>query len=153
MTQAIPVTNSFAETKRAEIRAHALSMGVDESYLSTLVETFYARVRADPRLGPIFDAEIGDHWGPHLARMKDFWASVTLSSGAYSGRPVPAHQKLTGVSRADFAIWLGLFHQTLLDTAPTPEAIPYLMERAERIAASLQMAMFDRGPRGIPSLG
>lgn len=152
MTQAIPVTNSFAEEKRGEIRAHAKAMGIDEAYLSLLVDTFYGRVRADPRLGPIFEAEIGDHWGPHLQRMKAFWVSVALSSGSYSGRPVPQHQKLSGVGREDFGIWLRLFRQTLEDTAPTPDAVAYLMDRAERIAASLQMAMFDRGPRGVPSL-
>lgn len=155
MTQPIPVTHSFAEAKRAEIRAHAEALGIDEAYLSDLVEAFYARVRRDPRLGPIFAGEIAeDAWGPHLERMKAFWASVALSAGRYSGKPVPAHQKLRGVTREDFTIWLGLFRQTLEDTAPTPEAVDYMMERAERIAASLQMAMFDRPERGrVPVFG
>ncbi|KCZ92355.1 group III truncated hemoglobin [Hyphomonas johnsonii] len=136
-----------AEERRREIQLNADRMGIDDAYISDLIETFYARVRADETLGPIFNAEIGDNWGPHLARMKDFWASVAMNAGRYNGKPVPAHTKLTGVDPSDFQIWLGLFRQTLEDTAPNVEVVYYFMERAERIARSLQMAMF-----GLPTL-
>ncbi len=138
------MTTSFAEDKRAEIRAAAARLGIDEDYISRLVDAFYARVRADATLGPIFEREIGDRWDPHLARMKAFWASVALNAGAYSGRPVPVHQRLEGVSRTHFTRWLGLFREILTETAPSAGAVDYFMLRAERIAASLQMAMFDR---------
>ncbi|MEM7424402.1 MAG: group III truncated hemoglobin, partial [Pseudomonadota bacterium] len=116
--------------------------------VSTLVETFYGRIRAHPDLGPIFADVIRDDWEPHLAKMKDFWASVAFNAGRYSGKPVPAHTKLSDVGRAHFAMWLDLFEATLVDTAPTPQAVPYMMERANRIARSLQMAMF--GMPGLP---
>ena len=135
---------SFAEDKRAEIRANAAALGIDEAYISLLVERFYARVRADATLGPIFEREIGDAWDPHLARMKRFWASVALNAGTYSGQPVPVHRRLPGVSRDHFAHWLGLFQETLAETAPSPAAVDYFMLRARRIAASLQIAMFER---------
>ena len=136
-----------AAEKRAEVRRRAAAMGIDESYISLLVDSFYARVRGDDVLGPIFEKVIGKDWGPHLAKMKDFWASVALNAGCYSGKPVPAHQQLTEVRDWHFVIWLGLFRQTLEETAPTPGAVTYLMERAERIAQSLQLAMF-----GLPEL-
>tara|TARA_R110000787_G_scaffold116269_1_gene226390 strand:- start:640 stop:1083 length:444 start_codon:yes stop_codon:yes gene_type:complete len=136
-----------ADERRREIQQNADRMGIDDAYISELVETFYGRVRADATLGPIFDKEIGDNWGPHLARMKDFWASVAMNAGRYNGKPVPAHTKLTGMTASHFQIWLGLFRQTLEDTAPSAEAVPYFMERAERIAKSLQLAMF-----GLPNL-
>lgn len=136
-----------AAEKRAEVQRRAAALGIDEHYVSTLVDRFYTRVRADESLGPIFDAAIADNWGPHLAKMKDFWASVAFNAGRYSGKPVPAHQKLTDVRREHFAIWLALFHETLQETAPTPGAIVFFMERAERIAQSLQLAMF-----GLPEL-
>ncbi|WP_430403402.1 group III truncated hemoglobin [Hyphomonas sp.] len=136
-----------AEERRRDIQRNAERMGIDDAYVSDLVDTFYARIRADATLGPIFDREIGDNWAPHLARMKDFWASVAMNAGRYSGKPVPAHMKLTGVDASHFRIWLGLFRQTLEDTAPSAEAVPYFMERAERIASSLQLAMF-----GLPGL-
>ena len=136
-----------ADERRRDIQLNADRIGIDDAYISVLVETFYARIRADAALGPIFDREIGDNWGPHLARMKDFWASVAMNAGRYTGKPLPAHMKLTGVDASHFQIWLGLFRQTLEDTAPSAEAVPYFMERAERIASSLQLAMF-----GLPGL-
>ncbi|MFV0514198.1 MAG: group III truncated hemoglobin [Jhaorihella sp.] len=153
MTGAFNVVHAYPEQKRAQIRAAAGVIGIDEAYLSVMVDAFYTRVRSDPRLGPVFDAEIGDRWGPHLDRMKRFWASVALNAGVYSGKPVAVHQRLAGVEPEDFEIWLGLFRETLEDTAPTPEAVNYLMVRAERIAQSLRMAMFERTEGGVPSLG
>lgn len=136
-----------AEERRKAIQSNATSMGIDEVYISELVETFYERVRADSDLGPIFEKVIGDNWDPHLVRMKNFWASVALNAGLYSGKPVPKHQQLSQVTQKHFETWLSLFHHTLKDTAPSPAAVIYFMERAERIANSLQLAMF-----GLPSL-
>ncbi len=139
--------NRTADLRRQEIRANAAQAGVDEAYISTLVDTFYGRIRNDAFLGPIFEEAIGEEWGPHLAKMKLFWASVALGDTAYDGRPVPKHKALTAVQEPHFEIWLGLFERTLIDTAPKPEAVPYLLEPARRIAASLKLAMF-----GLPSL-
>ena len=136
-----------AAARRAQLQAEAAALGIDDAYISTLVDTFYERVRENPLIGPIFDEAIGDGWAPHLARMKDFWASVALNAGRYSGKPVPAHKKLSNVQPWHFKIWLALFRATLEDTAPSPEAAHYFMIRAERIAQSLQLAMF-----GLPSL-
>ena len=135
-----------AAERRAEIQARATAMGIDEGFISTLVDTFYERVRADAHLGPIFAGAIED-WDEHLPKMKAFWSSVALNTGKYNGRPVPAHTKLTNVEPDDFQAWLSLFKQTLTDIAPSTEAIGYFMERAERIAKSLQFAMFS-----LPSL-
>ena len=130
-----------AEERRRDIQAHAASLGIDDAFIETLVETFYGRVREHDRLGPIFNGEIDD-WPGHLAKLKDFWASVAMSAGRYSGKPVPAHMKLEGVRREDFGEWLGLFRRTLEDISPGAETVDYFMVRAERIAQSLQLAMF-----------
>ncbi|SIT78430.1 group III truncated hemoglobin [Pontibaca methylaminivorans] len=153
--QTVKAVHGYSAEKRAQIRESAAEIGIDEPYLSTLVDEFYTRIRADARLGPIFDGEIGDGWDAHLVQMKAFWASVALNAGIYSGQPMPAHLKLVGVgvTPEDFRIWLGLFRATLEDTAPTPQAVDYLMIRAERIARSLQMAMFGRDPAGVPAFG
>ena len=135
-----------AEQRRAEIQTHAAVMGIDDAFISNLVETVYKRVRTHARLGPIF-AQAVDDWDEHLPKMKDFWSSVAMSTGRYSGKPVPAHQKLEGVSKEDFTVWLGLFETTVRDLAPSPDVVPYFMKRAERIAESLKLAMFT-----LPSL-
>lgn len=131
-----------AEARREEIRAYADSIGVDETYISLLVDSFYDKVRAHPALGPVFEDAIKDNWPAHLAKMKSFWASVALNAGSYSGKPVPAHKKHASIRSSHFSVWLGLFRQTLDETAPTPAAVQYFMERAERIAQSLQLAIF-----------
>ncbi|WP_417768095.1 group III truncated hemoglobin [Stappia sp.] len=136
-----------AAERREEIQREAARLGIDDAYISLLVETFYERIRAHALLGPIFDKEIGDNWEPHLAKMKDFWASVAMNAGRYSGKPVPAHTKLSDLQPWHFGVWLGLFEQVLKDTAPHPEAVPYFMERARRIAQSLEFAI-----SGLPPL-
>ena len=88
--------------------------------------------------------------------MNAFWASVALNAGAYSGRPVPVHQRLEGVLRAHFVRWLGSSATRWPRRRRALEAVEYFMLRAERIAASLQLAMFERFPedrRCAPVLG
>lgn len=134
-----------AEDRRREIQENAARLGIDEAFISDLVDTFYTRVRAHPLLGPVFEGEIGDHWAPHLATMKDFWSSVAMNTGRYSGKPFPAHMKLTGISPAHFNIWLALFRLTLEDLTSNAETVDYFMERANRIARSFQLGMFELG--------
>ena len=132
-----------AEDRRREIQENAARLGINEAFVSNLVDSFYARVRAHPMLGPVFDTEIKDKWEPHLAKMKDFWSSVAMNTGRYSGKPFPVHMKLTGVTPAHFNIWLALFRLTLEDISENPETVDYFMERADRIAQNFQFGMFE----------
>jgi hemoglobin len=84
--------------------------GLDEAILTTLVQQFDDRVRAEPVLSPIFAACIPD-WEPHLARMVEFWSSVALMTGRYHGSPVTKHADLP-VTWAHFECWLVLFRET-----------------------------------------
>lgn len=118
---------------------------VDRAFIGRLVREFYRRVRADDRLGPIFAGVIGEDWEPHLDKMTDFWCAVILKNGAYSGRPVPAHLKLKQVREEDFGIWLDIFRRTAADLCE-PQVAAVFVERAERIAQSLKLAMFFRLP-------
>ena len=116
---------------------------VDRAFIGALVRDFYGRVRADQRLGPIFAGEIRGDWEPHLEKMTDFWCAVILKNGAYSGRPVPAHLKLGQVREEDFDIWLGHFRRTAAERCAADVAAVFV-DRAERIARSLRLAMFFR---------
>lgn len=118
--------------------------GIDEPMISRLVEAFYDRVRLDPLIGPVFDARISD-WGPHLAQMKLFWSSVALMSGAYHGRPMPKHLPLP-VDARHFDRWLELFEATAAEVCP-PAAAAHFMERARRIAESLELGI--AGAHGV----
>lgn len=123
--------------------------GLDRAFIGKLVRAFYRRVRGDDRLGPIFAGVIGENWEPHLEKMTDFWCAVILKNGAYSGRPVPAHLKLKQVREEDFGIWLDIFRRTAEDHCEAGVAAVFI-ERAERIAESLRLAMFFRLPAGGP---
>lgn len=114
--------------------------GLDQAMLTDLVHSFYGKIRADAVLGPIFASRITD-WAPHLARMVSFWSSVALMTGSYHGAPVPAHVHLP-VTWAHFERWLTLFRATANETC-TPAGAAHVIERAERIARSLNMAVED----------
>ena len=112
--------------------------GIDEAMIEGLVHAFYTRVRADPLLGPIFAARITD-WEPHLKQMCAFWSSVALSTGRYSGQPMPKHLPLP-IDASHFDRWLELFEATARDLCPPPAAERFV-ERARRIAESLEMGI------------
>lgn len=113
---------------------------ISKDQICALVERFYETVWADPILGPIFSNRIGDDRAAHLEKMKLFWSSVLLRTGAYKGKPVPAHQKLSEVRAGDFEVWLDHFRRTAWQVF-SPEAAPIVISIAERIALSLWQAM------------
>lgn len=116
-------------------------MEISEETLPLLVDAFYARVRQDPDLGPIFNDAIHD-WPEHLERLSAFWSSVMLTSGRYKGRPVPAHKKHEDrVAPEHFTRWLALWKATT-DELMIPEAAQALQAAAGRIGESLQLALF-----------
>lgn len=125
--------------------------GLDEDILRDLVHSFYEKVRNDAVLGPVFATRIAD-WGPHLERMVAFWSSVALMTGRYHLRPVPAHTPLP-IHRAHFDRWLGHFRKTAQQVC-TPAGAAFVIERAERIARSLHIAVEEAqaGPDAIPAL-
>ena len=121
-------------------------MSLSDEGLEKLVPAFYARVRADAELGPIFNDAIDD-WPEHLDKLTDFWSSVMLTSGRYKGQPVPAHVKhKSRITPELFDRWLGLWAQTT-DELMEPDAALQLQAKAARIAESLKLAMFFRLPR------
>ena len=113
---------------------------VTEEDIALLVAKFYARVRQDPLLGPIFDGAIED-WPHHLAKLQDFWSSVMLTSGRYKGRPMVAHvQHEQKMSKEAFARWLAIWAETSRELL-SGEAAAAFQDRAGRIAESLQLGI------------
>lgn len=120
---------------------------VTEETIRTLVDSFYARVRHDPTLGPIFDGAIAeDDWPEHLQKMYAFWSSVMLTSGRYKGDPVSTHRKVAGVEPPMFGNWLDLFEATAAELF-VPEVAERFACKARRIAESLKLALFFRPDR------
>jgi hemoglobin len=104
------------------------------------VHAFYAKVRRDPQLGPIFNGVIGDGWDEHLAKLCDFWSSVMLMTGRFKGAPMAAHARLPGIDKGHFARWLEMFGQTAREICPPPAAALF-EAKAAMIAQSLQLGI------------
>lgn len=119
--------------------APGVAVGVTEAMIERLVHTFYARVRADTVLGPIFNSAIDD-WDHHLAKLCDFWSSVTLMTGRFKGTPMQVHAAMPSISGELFDHWLALFELTARDVCP-PQAAALFVDRAHRIAQSLELGV------------
>lgn len=124
-----------AQAAREAKRAAELAMGIDDRFVSELVDRFYARIREDDLVGPVFAERIAE-WGPHLDQMKRFWRSILFSSGEYLGNPMMKHLVIDALDRAMFARWLELFDATLRDLG-SDDAREHVHARARMIANSL----------------
>jgi hemoglobin len=127
---------AHVEAIRLAKQQEAAAIGIDEALVDRVVERFYARVQADDLLGPIFLARIAD-WPLHLGRMKQFWRSILLGSGEFSGSPMAKHQAISGLDEHHFRHWLELFYQTLREECPDPAGAASYGARARMIAESL----------------
>jgi hemoglobin len=134
-----------AEERRAAIVALTQKeTGIDETMIEALVRAFYARVRQDSLLAPIFESRIAE-WEPHLGNMFAFWSSLTLQTGRYHGQPMAKHMPLL-VDARHFDRWLALFEETARDVCP-PAAAERFIERARRVAESLELGV--AGANGV----
>ena len=128
-----------AKERRAAIVALTQKeTGIDEGMIELLIRGFYARVRNDPLLAPIFESRISD-WEPHLENMFAFWSSLTLMTGRYHGQPMAKHLPLP-VDAIHFDRWLALFDETARELCPAAAAERFI-ERAHRVAESLEFGV------------
>ena len=116
---------------------------ISDDAIRRLVDGFYAKVRADHELAPIFaNAIADDQWEPHLAKMRDFWSSVMLTTGRYKGNPVAVHMAVAHLEPHLFSRWLELFEDDIAGA---------FRAKAVRIADSLNLALYYRPVRAQPS--
>ena len=137
-----PTAPSVPHPETAERRAEATrrtqdATGLNDAVLEHLVRAFYEAARKDAIIGHLFS---GVHdWERHIATITTFWSSISLATGQYEGQPLPPHIRLN-LRPEHFRRWLTLFEATARDICPEP-AVALLMEKANRIAQSFQMAI------------
>jgi len=129
--------------RTAPAARHRVHPDIDEALIDTMVETFYEKIRNDAQLGPIFNTRIDGRWPEHLAKMKDFWSSLMLTTGRYKGRPMQAHMRMSEVKPEDFARWLELFRANAREVCRDDIAAAFI-RRAEKVAESFQVCMFHK---------
>lgn len=110
------------------------SRGVTEREIAELVDRFYARVRADGLIGPIFEAHVSD-WGRHQEKMVRFWSSAVLRTGTYSGRPYEAHRKIEGLEQRHFDRWQSIFAE--VTEAEVPGVAGVFQDLGRRMGVSM----------------
>ncbi|PZA13849.1 preprotein translocase subunit TatC [Rhodopseudomonas palustris] len=111
---------------------------ITDEQIAHLVCTFYGRARTDEVIGPIFDRAVHD-WDHHIAQITDFWSSMLLKTGRYSGRPMRPHLVLK-LAPEHFDRWLKLFEATATELF-APELAAEFIIRARRIADSFEMGI------------
>ena len=115
-----------------------------EDDLAAVVDAFYAKVRADPLLGPVFARAIPDDaWPEHLAIIRDFWSSVMLKTGRYQRNPFSAHLRVEGIRPELFERWLALFRETCGEIL-APSLADAVYAKAVTIGDSLKAGLFFR---------
>ncbi len=130
-------TTSAYEHKAGQI-------GISEADIRRLIPAFYARVRRDPILGPVFDGIIGDNWTAHIETVCSFWLCATRLDGRYNGRNfIPAHARWPAIRADLLPRWLAIFGETARDLC-TPVRADVLIDIAQRMAETLAISLKKR---------
>ncbi|MBP1650377.1 MAG: globin [Bacteroidetes bacterium] len=106
-----------------------------EEDIQLMVHTFYARVREDNTIGPIFNARIKD-WDTHLQKLCNFWSTLLLCTRKYEGDPMSVHRGMA-IDTVHFNTWLSIFQQTI-DELFAGETAQAAKNRAQKISAVMQ---------------
>lgn len=80
--------------------------------LKEIVDQFYAKVREDHLIGPIFNDVAKVNWVTHTEKIYQFWDALLFGSDEYRGRPFPPHIPL-GLKVEHFERWIKLFYETV----------------------------------------
>lgn len=117
---------------------------VTPEQIAAVVEDFYAACRADPVLGPVFNARIHD-WPAHLARIRGFWSAAMFKTGGFAGRPIEAHRAVPDLGGEHMAVWLRLF-AVAVRAHCSPAGAAQFLKLAGRMGSRIMASLAE--PRG-----
>lgn len=87
--------------------------------ISKLVHLFYAKIRKNELLGPIFNSHISEEqWPEHLKKLTDFWETNLFGIAKFKGSPSAKHIKVDknmnhSIEQTHFGVWLRLWYETI----------------------------------------
>ena len=110
--------------------------------ISRFLRHFYADVRQDPLIGPIFDARIKD-WKHHLEIIASFWETLIGGPSTYA-RPMPMKHLPLRLREEDFERSLFLWQANCRAQLPS-DAAKEMIDLADNISHRLRMIL------GIPN--
>jgi hemoglobin len=106
--------------------------------ISNLLRHFYADVRQDALIGPIFEAQIKD-WKRHLEIITTFWETLTGGPRTYA-RPMPVKHLALQLKQEHFERWLFLWQANCRAQLPT-EPAREMIDLAHHIAHKLRLIL------------
>ena len=125
--------------------------------IDIVVTAFYARVREDETLAPVFFQSLPPEpeiWVAHEDKIAAFWRNAILFERSYDGNPQKVHAARDAIEPEHFAVWLTLFDQVLKEKL-SPELAESWSMLAHRIGRGLKMGVVQARARygDIPDLG
>lgn len=132
-----------------------------EPQVRSVLKAFYADVREDPVLGPVFAAVIApDGWDMHLEKVVRFWLTALSIQPGYRGRDfMPAHLRHRNIRAEHAPHWLKLFERTVVRhcSAVQSEALmavaAAMMENILIGLAKRDAQANEKGEAGAPACG
>lgn len=119
----------------------------DRADVERVVRAFYAKAMTDTMIGYLFTDVAKLDLDAHIPRITDFWETVLLGSGSYSGGAFAVHQQLhdrSPLRGGHFERWITLWTLTVDERFAGPTA-----EQAKAHARRVARA-FDRRLQGLP---
>ncbi|MEM7306073.1 MAG: group III truncated hemoglobin [Planctomycetota bacterium] len=121
--------------------------------IAALVRAFYARVRTDELLGPVFNDQAHVDWDEHIPRLTAFWCKIELGIPGFIGAPTQKHSALSSTipfAAKQFGRWVALFHETVDEGWCGPHA-ESIKANSVRIARAQSLAVIRAEPWAGPS--
>ncbi len=124
----------------------------NRSDIHFLVNSFYAKIRKDTLLGPIFNANIPDEkWTEHLNKLTDFWESNLFGVASFNGSPTRKHIEVDkkmhyNIEQEHFGQWLQLCFETI-DELYVGNYADQAKNTARKMATGQYLAIWNNRPQ------
>ena len=119
--------------------------------VNILVNRFYAKIRQDELLGPIFNGHISEEqWNEHLIKLTDFWETNLFGVSKFKGNPSSKHIKVDTnlgykIEQTHFRRWLNLWFETV-DELYNGELATKAKESARKMATGQFLTIMKNRP-------
>ncbi|WP_107039218.1 group III truncated hemoglobin [Brumimicrobium mesophilum] len=119
--------------------------------VSELVNDFYAKIRTDETLGPIFNSHLSDEqWPSHLEKLTDFWETNLFGIPKFKGNPPHVHAEVDrnlnyGVTQEHFAHWMHIWFRTI-DEKFEGRLADRAKNAARKMSTGLYIAIWHQRP-------
>ena len=125
--------------------------------ITSLVNSFYEKIRQDDMLGPIFYSHIHDNkWPEHLSKLADFWETNLFGIAKFKGNPSQKHITVDknmnhSITQVHFGKWLQLWFESI-DELFEGEIAFKAKNAARKMSTGQFMVMWNNRPNNKKSV-